>query len=179
MGKFIVGLILGVAIAGGLAFYLSNTPNQIVNKVTNSGVVNSSAPIVLAPGTKLQQSSVVPMNASQGANNASQNYDFYNILPGNKANASGANVNNPPSDKSRIFVIQTGIFTDQDAANDMKARLALLGIDSQIKSQQQGNKVINTVIVGPFATEDDANTILGRLKNESIQGTIIKINNLD
>lgn len=178
MGKFIVGLILGIAIAGGLAFYLSNTPNQIVNKVTNSGVnlgvANSSAPLVLAPGTKLQQASgVVPRDTS-----SAQNYDFYNILPGGKTNASGANINNSQSvNANSVFIVQAGVFTDQDSANDMKARLALLGIDSQIKSQQQDNKVINRVIVGPFASVDDANAIRSRLKNENIQGVVVKINN--
>jgi cell division protein FtsN len=179
MGKFIIGLILGVAIAGGLAFYLSYTPNQIVNKVTNSGVtprtVNNPVPIVLAPGTKLQVSSeVVPKNASQGV---APSYDFYNILPGNKAKETKVNASAAVANKlapSSIFMVQAGVFTDQDEANDMKARLALLGIDSQIKSQQKGGQVINKVIIGPFATDDEANEVLARLNDENIQGVVIK-----
>jgi ABC-type lipoprotein release transport system permease subunit len=50
MNKFIVGLILGIAIAGGLAYYLNNAPSQFVNKVTNNegnGIdSNSSSPII-------------------------------------------------------------------------------------------------------------------------------------
>ena len=184
MGKFIIGLIIGVGIAGGLAFYLSNAPTQIVNKASNSGInsgmINGSSPIVLAPGTKLQQASdSLSKNASQGATNiAPQSYDFYNILPGNKTSA----VRNKSSDNSLAseesnYAVQAGVFTDQNAANDMKARLALLGIDSQIKSQQQSNKVINWVLIGPFTGEDEADEMVGRLKNENIQGIVIKVGN--
>jgi cell division protein FtsN len=187
MIKFIVGLVLGIAVAGGLAYYLNNTPTQFVNKVTNSNVsmsANGSAPIVLAPSTKYQvaaSNAIVTSrhdsaNSDTEAKNASEpSYDFYDVLQGKKTAD-----NNPDSGstaKVSKFYLQAGEFASQDQANDMKARLALMGIDAKIKSQQQDGKIINRIIIGPFASQADTDDTLSQLKENDISVTLVKISN--
>lgn len=183
MNKFIIGLILGIAIAGGIAFYLNNAPSQFISKVSHNesgGITTSSSPIILAPGTKLQEIDSAPTTsvdnqAVGSANNASApDYDFYNILQGKKANASTAP---QPAAKVSKYYIQAGAFSDQNLANDMKARLALLGFDALIKSQQDNGKMINRIIVGPLNSEAQAMEIIRQLANDDIKATLIKINN--
>lgn len=177
MNKFIIGLILGIAIAGGLAYYLNNTPAQFVNRVSNNANPTdnkSSAPIILAPSTQLQEvhnaSQVVSSGATEQA--SAPSYDFYDILQGRKAADNTAK----PENKPTMFYVQAGVFDSQNGANDMKAQLALLGIDAKIRSQQVSGKIINRIIIGPFKTVDEANDIVAQLKDNDIQAKLIEIN---
>jgi cell division protein FtsN len=184
MNKFIIGLVLGIAIAGGLAYYLNNAPSQFVNKVTNnqSGFVGSgaSAPVLLAPGTKYQvaaSNAVAKPSSSTDANAANASapsYDFYDVLQGKK---SVSNSSDTTTAQTPRYFIQAGSFSSQNLANDMKARLALLGVDARIKSQQDNGKMINRIIIGPFNSEDEATDIITTLKDNDISATLIKIGN--
>ncbi|MCC2625109.1 MAG: hypothetical protein K0R14_982 [Burkholderiales bacterium] len=182
MNKFIIGLILGIAIAGGLAYYLNNAPSQFVNKVTNnqSGVItpNASAPIILAPGTKYQEAeSTASAKAVPDAetNASAPSYDFYDVLQGKKAASSATSAT--PAKKLTRYYLQAGSFNSQNLANDMKARLALLGVNAKIKSKQENGKMINRIIIGPFNSEDEANETMGTLKDSGINATLVKSNN--
>lgn len=193
MNKFIIGLVLGIAIAAGLAFYLNNMPSQFTKKFTNNAqgsVVNSSGPIILAPGTKLQElknASAASINqnanASGGANASSPSYDFYNILQGEKVsgsepkvanNASGAKAASGPVSKNKIYVV-TGAFLSQDLADDMKAQLTLLGFNPIIRSKNINNKTISRVLIGPFDTEDQARDTIKELSQQNINGLVYKV----
>lgn len=184
MNKFIIGLILGIAIAGGLAYYLNNAPSQFVNRVTNnptsSIVENASAPVILAHGTKYQvaaSSAVVAKNNSDSNNtaNASEpSYDFYDVLQGKKSVSNSSNV---AAAKVTVYFLQVGSFDSQDLANDMKARLALQGVDAKIKSQQENGKMINKIIIGPFDSEDEASAVMSKLNDNDINAKLIKIAN--
>jgi len=182
MNKFIVGLILGIVIAGGLAFYLNNMPNQFVDKVSNNQatkVMASSNPILLAPGIKLREASKTINSSSAisaSSNNASApNYDFYDILQGKKAtNNSSAAVPKPLVVK---YYVQAGAFSDPNLTNDMKARLALLGFDASIKSEQDKDKIINRIVIGPLDSEIQAQGVIQQLASNEIKATLIKTNN--
>ncbi len=182
MNKFIIGLILGIAIAGGLAYYLNNAPSQFVNKVTNNqsggGTPNASTPVILAPGTKYQEaeSTATARPASSADTTASApSYDFYDVLQGKKAATNGAG--ETQAKKPVRYYLQAGSFNSQNLANDMKARLALLGINAKIKSKQENGKMTNRIIIGPFNSEDEANDTIGTLKDSGIDATLVKSSN--
>ncbi len=174
MNKFLVGLIIGIAIAGGVAFYLNNAPMQITEKnVSNksdSNVIGASGPITLVPGTKLQEE--VPGSAKPTASTTS--YDFYDVLQGKPASKNSSDTE---AKKAEQIFVQAGAFEDEDAANDIKAKIALLGFDSRIKAEHSGDKIINKVIIGPLPNEDEAKQVLQQLSNEEINATLVKISN--
>jgi len=183
MNKFIIGLVLGIAIAGGLAYYLNNAPSQFVNRVTNnqSGSLGSSAsaPVILAPGSKYQ---VAASNAVAKSGEATDNtpkasapsYDFYDVLQGKK---SVDNSSDAVAMKTPQYYLQAGSFSSQNLANDMKARLALLGIDARIKSQQDNGKMLNRIVIGPFGSKDEATYTMTTLKDNNINATLIQLSN--
>ncbi len=179
MNKFLVGLIFGIAIAGGLAVYLNNVPTPFLNKslVANSSN-NSSGIMILAPGTKIKPEEDIS-NASK--NNASEgNYDFYDVLQSQKAVVNKSDdVNAKPSASSptakTAFFVQAGAFSSQELASDMKARLALLGVDSSIKSQTAGNRAVSRVLIGPFANEENAQKIINQLSDGQINAALIRV----
>jgi cell division protein FtsN len=187
MNKFIVGLILGIAIAGGIAYYFNKNPNQFVNKAANEsgGIATSSSPVILSPGTKInditstsapvhRQNPDAAKDASEQPSNASApSYDFYDILQGKKA---ADNTDKEPTvNKSLRYYIQVGAFSEQNLANDMKARLALMGIEAKIKSGQEASKIINRVLIGPFPSEDATQDMMSKLEAENIRTTLVQI----
>lgn len=174
MNKFIVGLILGIAIAAGLAYYMNNSPTQFVNRITNNTNTmnnNASGPIILAPSTRLQEIK----NASQGLSSeqaSAPSYDFYDILQGRKASETKT----PSQKKVTTYYVQAGVFDSQNGANDMKAQLALLGVNAKIRSQKNNGKIINLILIGPFSSADSGNAVISQLSDNGIHAKLIEIN---
>ncbi|TXJ02243.1 MAG: SPOR domain-containing protein [Neisseriales bacterium] len=184
--KFFIGLLIGIGIAGAVAFYLNKAQNPFVDKGFNGNTVNlsasapvSSAPLILAPGTKMQQASSAPTVQQNKPEASTPSYDFYDVLQGKK------DINPKPTTApapevaatKQSFIVQVGAFSEPDLANNMKAKLALLGFSSKIKSQQINDKIINRVIIGPFADEADANDLITQLKQQDINATLINNSN--
>lgn len=177
--KFIIGLLIGIGLAGGVAFYLNKAQNPFVDK--NLGMGNSSdqitqiknnlQPITLAPGTKMQQASSTPIANNKPAASTPA-YDFYDVLQGKK-DLSTKEVASAATQER--YLVQVGAFNDPDQANDMKARLALLGFNSKIRSQQTNQQMINRVLIGPFNDNDKAQDIVIQLKDQDINATIINL----
>jgi cell division protein FtsN len=192
MAKFFVGLILGIIIAGGLAYYLTANQSAIINKVGSNqpnvmGNTNASSPIILAPGTKFKEASKAVSTAASNGSRAESNYDFYSILQGesdkndksdnaNQENNTD-NANNANNVKSAEFYVQVGgAFNDVDVANNMKAELALQGVEAEIKQQHSGSKVQSRVFVGPLSSMAEAQEISSKLNAKSIATQIITVN---
>ncbi len=183
--KFVLGLLIGIGIAGGVAFYLNKAQNPFVDKGFNgnasnpiSNIKNSSQPLVLAPGVKMQEVSSAPVaNIKKVASNPT-NYDFYDVLQGKKelqTQSSSAPINTNATEVKH-FAVQVGAFSEPDLANDMKAKLALLGFSAKIQSQQINGQFINRVIIGPFNTNDEAKNIQTQLTQQEINSTTITLN---
>jgi cell division protein FtsN len=186
LNKFLVGLIFGIAIAGGLAVYLNNAPTPFINKAVEPvNSEKSSSPMILAPGTKIQEASATntnnPVTTTDNKNNASEgSYDFYDVLQAKKAVNNNTNdVPAKPKSSEPIpqtkFFVQAGAFSSEELAADMKGRLALLGIDSTIKVQGSGDNQVNRVLIGPFATEENAQKIINQLSDGQINAALIRI----
>ncbi|AUR51684.1 SPOR domain-containing protein [Aquella oligotrophica] len=179
--RFIIGLLLGIAIAGGVAYYLNKAPNPFVDKGiigNNNSQSNSSAPLMLAPGTKMQAANIQTQPIANQQNEKQEasapNYDFYDVLQGKKdinpkPEASAATA------KPQGYIIQVGAFSEPDLANNLKAKMALLGYSVKIRQRQENGKTINKVIMGPFESEAQAEEILDQLKQQEIDGTIINL----
>ena len=176
--KFIIGLLIGIGLAGGVAFYLNKAQNPFVDKglgATNSSdpisqIKNSLQPLILAPGTKMQEASSAPVAQKPAA--STPTYDFYDVLQGKKDLNTTRPVASAVASNVR-YMVQVGAFSDPDLANDMKARLALLGFNSKIQSQQSNQQIINKVLIGPFNDDSQAQDLLKQLKDQDISATII------
>ena len=182
--KFILGLLIGIGIAGGVAFYLNKAQNPFVDKGFNgnssspiSYIKNSSQPLVLAPGIKMQEASSAPIASPKPAASTPTNYDFYDVLQGKK-NLQSQSASAPSTNVAKVkhYALQVGAFSDPDLANDMKAKLALLGFNVKIQSQQNNGKFINRVTIGPVDTNEQAQDLQNQLKQQDISSTIITLN---
>jgi len=70
---------------------------------------------------------------------------------------------------------QAGSFRRQSEAESLKARLALLGIESSIQSVNVNNDTWHRVRVGSFTSLRDINETRNRLRNNNINAILVKV----
>lgn len=73
------------------------------------------------------------------------------------------------------YQLQAGAFKQQEDAESMKAKLSLLGYESRILNAQVNGETLYRVRVGPYKQLDDMNKARGRLAENKIDVTVIKI----
>ena len=201
----LVGLFVGIAIAVVVALFLNHSGNPFANSKTTppdaiaSGPeTTTTAPEVLLPGNgKEQPSPAASVAASKPATAAAseERFDFYKVLP--EVNETVATASKPaaapikasapkpsPSPTPEFKVepvkgawLQVGAFKDEGDADNLKAKLALLGMESKILTIDIAEKGIwHRVRVGPFNSAADIDKARSQLKSNGIDSAIVKAN---
>jgi len=125
-------------------------------------------------------------------------YDFYSVLPemevvipdaelSAKARAeqqrqqqAQAQAANPataataPADANAHYVLLAGSYADPKAADEAKAKLALLGIVAKVQSITINGKVWNRVMVGPYANASDTEAAQKTLADNGVKAIPMK-----
>jgi cell division protein FtsN len=166
LGIFI-GLILGLGIAVGIAWYMNKTPMPFVNKAKPPEKALAEPGKALAkPDEKTTQQVEKPR------------FEFYKILPGaeepvteqqiKQAAKTGAPVEN--------YLLQAGSFQNPADADNLKARLALLGVEAGVEPIDLAEKgTWYRVRVGPYSKVDEINRLRQTLAQNGIEATLVKI----
>ncbi|MCP4431817.1 MAG: hypothetical protein GY806_12625 [Gammaproteobacteria bacterium] len=102
-------------------------------------------------------------------------FDFYSVLPDRKVEITISEeqkegIKNPSINKTSgdKVLLQVGSFQSTGEADSLKAELAFLGLEAQVKSAVVNNDTWHRVQVGPFAN----NSALSRAKNLLLQNNI-------
>lgn len=192
LGLFL-GLVIGVAIAFGIVWYLNKTPLPFQDKAaraerkdeTNGQPRSTQAPQPL-PGKPGDTVTEKPR------------FEFYKILPGEQpATPQGAAAPPlPATDKtavapapsgvvpapvpavapSEVFYLQAGAFQKAPDADNLKARLSLLGLEVGVQEVSVPDKgTMHRVRVGPFASAEEMNRVRNQMSQSGIQATPIKV----
>jgi cell division protein FtsN len=75
-----------------------------------------------------------------------------------------------------VFFLQVAAFQNPSDADNMKAKLALAGIEAQIQTATlPDGKVWHRVRVGPFSNQDELAKSRAVLKENSIEANLIKV----
>jgi len=109
-------------------------------------------------------------------------FEFYKILPGtqeaspNTAPAVPPISDGQPAQPADQFYLQVGAFQKPADADNVKAKLALIGIDSSVQDVNLGDKgTLHRVRTGPYATPAEMNAARTLMAQNSVQSTPIKI----
>lgn len=172
-----IGLVVGLIVAVGIALYINFSPKPFVSRD------KPPAAPVKAP-TDAQKT---PADASATAGAADSKsaktggkprFDFYTILPGSEEPASThetkktAKAESP--EKGNLF-LQVGAFQAPTEADNMKARLALLGMEADIQTVSVPDKGIwHRVRVGPFASDKEVARSRVLLEQNKIPASLVK-----
>jgi len=105
-------------------------------------------------------------------------YDFYTILPQAETVIPDYEIQSRVREelvgksKATKYMMQAGSFRNAADAERHKARLASLGIESQIEKAKVGNAIWHRVKVGPYNTPSSVSTIKDLLEKNGI-GVIV------
>jgi len=194
LGIFI-GLVVGVSIAFGVVWYLNKSPLPFQNKYEGAPKAENHKPGTGATGAQTP----APLPGKPGDKPAErQRFEFYNILEGKQSPAPGAPAPAPaapatpatpaappgvtvapaPEAKpapSEVFFLQVGAFQKAADADNLKAKLALTGLEASVQEVSIPEKgTMHRVRVGPFRDPDEMNRARKLLSQSGVQGTVIK-----
>lgn len=132
------------------------------------------------PAAQATEQSTANSGAEAVDKSKSPNYEFYKILPG----LSEAVPSRAPADKSTErqedkknlkLYLQLGAFGNTAEADNLKARLALSGLEAQISSIDVPEKGrLHRVRVGPYEDKAEADRVLAQLRQEGVSATPVR-----
>lgn len=181
LGMFI-GLVIGVLIASGVVWYFNKAPlpfqdksNRAEKPVDKNAAAKTPEPLPGKPGDKV---------------NEKPRFEFYKILPGGQEAtpapaapaasapaAAPAPVPAPAAEAApgELFYLQAGAFQKAADADNLKAKLSLLGVDVGVQEVAVPDKgTMYRVRVGPYAKPEDMNRVRNQLAQNGIQATVVK-----
>ncbi|MFC1773877.1 SPOR domain-containing protein [Pseudomonadota bacterium] len=110
-------------------------------------------------------------------------FDFYNLLPEMEVIVQDEEIKGAPSkegvkrvEQPGTYLLQAGSFRSHTQADQLRAKLALLGLETSIQSVSVNSKQAwHRVRVGPFLNLSDLNQARSLLKKNGIDAILIRI----
>ena len=186
LAGILIGMVLGLSIAGGVAWYILKTPNPFAGKEPREAVRLVPDAVKPAPAkTVPTQDSAA---AASGVGEGKPRFEFYKVLTDKQDAATPAPKN---SDKSataehkaapvqsesktvakEIFFLQAGAFSNADDADKLKAKLAMLGMEASVQTVAIPDRgMLHRVRLGPYKGADEMNKTLAMLKQNGVDAT--------
>ncbi|MGL6070087.1 SPOR domain-containing protein [Craterilacuibacter sp.] len=200
----LVGLIIGVGVVVGVMMFFNraSTPFSNMDKqVERQQTASASTPDVtlLEPGSGLQEvkptasmppeaapavslpppvspPASLPAEAPRAATSQNgERFDFYKILPG-KIDALPGVPEAAPSHTvtAKNYSLQAGAFANEGEADNLKAKLALMGVEASIHTAETDKGILHRVRIGPFARQTDAERVRAQLKAGGVASDLLK-----
>ena len=170
----LIGLVLGLGLALGVAWYINKMPNPFQPKAAPAKADSAKA----APADPAKAA-----DKNGKAADAKPRFDFYKILPGVEEPATDQQLRDAktaPSAAKESFYLQAGAFQNAPDADNLKARLALLGVQASIQTTTLPDRgVWHRVRLGPYGSVEELNRTRDTLKNNGIDTTLIKVRDAD
>ena len=190
LGMF-VGLLVGLAIALGIALYLNKTPIPFMSrKPAADDAKAGSKPPALAG---MPQSGTAPAagpapKVPAGKAPEKPRFDFYKILPGGEEPVSErelrerlratAATKSQPAASQDVYFIQAGAFQNPADADNQKARLAILGFESNVEPTTLPDKgTWYRVRLGTDTQLEEISGVRSTLAQNGVDAALVKIKN--
>lgn len=156
-----IGLVLGALLAAGVAWYFTR-----------------SSPFQTPPSTPSIPSGDQPPRALPGKPGdrplVKQDFDFYKILPEGTAAAPAPAP--PEVPRAERLYLQVGAFENPAEADNMKALLALNGIEANAqRTQLDDGRVVHRVRIGPFGQPEEMNPVRARLASAGLTASVVRV----
>ena len=169
LAGILIGLVMGLGIALGVAWYINKVPNPFTTR-------SNPAPAATAEPPKAPPTQTARVDEKASKAEEKPRFDFYKILPGEEGEKQGKDreKTSTPAAKEAFF-LQAGAFQNAPDADNLKARLALLGIEASIETSAVPDKgVWHRVRIGPYTSVEELNRTRDTLKQNGVQTTLIK-----
>ena len=165
----LIGLIVGLGVAIGVALYINFSPKPFVSRDKKPDEAAKTAAQKTAPAEV----------DGKGKPADKPRFDFYTILPGSETPVSEQEIKQATKQEGATkdsYFLQVGSFQAAAEADNMKARIALLGLEAVIQTADIPEKgVWHRVRIGPFANIEDMNRSRTLLAQNDIPSSLIKV----
>ncbi len=167
----LIGLLLGLCIALGVALYINKGANPFFQKSKPAEAGGQEA-----PSSETTQTPSSPDKPAKAAD-AKPRFDFYKILPGTEEAVTDKEFRRtPPALSKEVYFLQVAAFQNPADADNLKAQLALSGIEAQIQTATlPDGRVWHRVRVGPFSNKDELGRSRAALKENNLEANLIKV----
>ena len=165
----LIGLLMGLGIALAVAWYINKMPTPFVNRAPPP---LKGEPLKSPDVAKGDDKTAKPADGKP-------RFDFYKILPGSEEPVTEQqfkDAQNKPAQAKETFYLQAGAFQNAPDADNLKARLALVGMAASVQTTTLPDKgVWHRVRVGPYTAIEELNRARETLKQNGIETTLIKV----
>lgn len=166
----LIGLVLGLGIALAVAWYINKMPSPFLSRPP--AAKSEPAKGAPAPAKADEKAAKAP--------DAKPRFDFYKILPGTEEHATDQQLREAQKKAAmaakETFYLQAGAFQGAPDADNLKARLALLGVEATIQTITLPDKgVWHRVRVGPYTSVEELNRTRDTLKQNGVETALIKV----
>lgn len=165
----VIGMALGLGVAGAVAWHINQLPNPFLAK-DKAAKPAQTKPEAMKPA---------PLEADKPEKTAEAKprFDFYKILPGAEEPVTEQELKSKAQPaKDAWYFLQAGSFQNASDADNLKAKLALLGAEAAIQTVILPDKgVWHRVRVGPYKTVEELDRMRQSLKQNGIETNLIKV----
>ena len=195
---FVVGVLVGLAAALGVALYVTKAPNPFVNKVPARSPTQDAAEAEKNrnwdPNSALAGRNPAPGSSASGAVSSSEIPVQAEPLPtasapqrstrtaaGASGAAATASTRAAPGAPATLnggpftYFVQAGAYSRSEDAEQQRAKLAMLGMQSRLTEREQAGRMVYRVRVGPFERREDAETTKERLSDSGVDAALVAV----
>jgi cell division protein FtsN len=166
---FITGLVIGLFVA--FIVYLKEHQTEILIDQSPELVIQNIKKPVIPDADSIEETGITEPQ-----------FEFYQILPNMEVNVSEweaeENKQSEPiaADDSGVYILQVGSFEQYEAADEVKARLALLGVSADIQRVViNGRDIRHRVRVGPYKDPAKLQEARDRLLTNNLDFILLKL----
>lgn len=179
----LVGMVLGLALAGGVAWYILKRPSPFVNNAPHEAVklepdLVKPAPAPVAKAAPEATSAVAAASSvASGVGEGKPRFEFYKVLTDKPdaavpAKAAAKPAEKAPAKEKETYFLQAGAFTNAGDADKLKAKLAMLGMEASVQDATLPDKAVwHRVRLGPYKSTDEMNKAAAILKQNGVSAT--------
>lgn len=178
-----IGFLLGLGTAAAIAIYVFKTP---VPFASDKSARAPEKPAAASPNLK-----DAPKSAK--TDDGKPRFDFYRILPGQEEpvtneqlrqaaakeradKAAEKSKSDAPTGPRDLYFLQAGAFPNPADADNLKAKLALLGMEAAVEPTTIPDKgTWYRVRLGPYSAIDDINKTRSQLAQNGIEASLVKV----
>jgi cell division protein FtsN len=171
--SFLIGLffgfLLGLGVAAGIAIYFFKTPIPFADR-----------PRIPDKPLAADQKATEPLKPAKAEDKP--RFDFYRILPGREETVTerqmreAAKQASKPGAPKDSYFLQAGSFQNPAEADNLKARLALMGMEANVEpANVAGKGVWYRVRLGPYTRVDEINRIRQQLTQNGVEVSLVRV----
>jgi cell division protein FtsN len=160
----LIGVSVGAVLAVGVALWV--TGNNPFKSAPSSPEATPTSPAAVEVAPSATPETVATPETAPS-------FDFYKVLPGD----APSELPQPPATTRAVtlYYLQAGAFQNADDADNLKAQLAMLGVEAEIQTTEVADKgMFHRVRVGPFHVIHEVDSTRSLLTQNNIPSTLVK-----